>query len=512
MESLPNEIVLIIFSYLKTYDIVYGFYFLKRRYARLIEEYRPFSTSIDLTNAPLSILNLYRSLLFKSNHINKLNIQNLKLECNMLEKFLLNEINYPQLGSLSIIVKRTDELAILLKYFEYFPKMKRLFIRSDICCCDRILFEENVKQNLFQINQTKLQSLTFATPPCYSISLQDIQFKQCLFTNLTLTVRSINDVCSILNNAYHLRSLRIRVLDTNINSQNPLTLTRSPPYLSHFLFICLHSISFDIVKNIFRTLTSLKKLCFSLVFDLQSGIIDGYRLHDELFLYLPNLYHIQFEIKSLISMMSTDLIHSFENSFWSKFSAIGFHSYNHIYTLPFPFHHLDLDQSILKRQQTKKKSNQIWRLVRDIDLYDRALYTNEFLIYLRDEFFRLTTLTLKWKFDLLVSSPLLSTWFCLPTIRRLTIKASHLQKPEMIKELLLCLPNCTTLDCDYVLIARTTSFFRRGHVLTQFGKRLRLLLVDELPVDWKIEKKKRKNPYFYRFRAFFPNIECPLYN
>jgi hypothetical protein len=187
MESLPNEIILIIYSYLKTYDIVYAFYFLKRRYARLIEEFRPFSLSIDLTYAPLPIFNFYRSLLFKSNHINRLIIQNLKLECNMLEKFILNESYFPQLESLSIIVRKTDELTILLKYFSFFPKIKQLFIRCDVCCCDRILFEENVKQNLFQINQTQLQSLTFATPPCYSISLQDIHFKQCLFTNLTVS-------------------------------------------------------------------------------------------------------------------------------------------------------------------------------------------------------------------------------------------------------------------------------------------------------------------------------------
>jgi hypothetical protein len=265
------------------------------------------------------------------------------------------------------------------------------------------------------------------------------------------------------------------------------------------------------VKNIFKRLISLQKLSFSVVFDLQSGIIDGYRLRDEIFLYLPNLINIQFEIKSLISMMSNDLIRSFEEPFWSRFSPIGFHSYNHIYTLPFPFHHLDLDQSILKRQQTRK-SNQNWRLVRDIDLYDRTPYTNEFLIYLQKEFSRLTTLTLKWKFDLMNSSQSISTWFSLPTIRRLTIKSTHLQNPEIIKEFLLCLPNCDTLDCDYVLIARTTCYFRRGHILNEFGKRLRLLLVDELPSDWKNEKKKRKNIYFHRFRLFFPNIECPLYN
>ncbi|CAF0994377.1 unnamed protein product [Adineta steineri] len=511
MESLPNEIVLIIFSYLKTYDIVYAFYFLKHRYANLIEEFRSFSTTIDLINAPVPIFNLYYSLLFQTYHIDTSYVENLKIECRMLNKFILNEINFPQLQSLSIIVRKTDELSILLKYFSFFTKIKQLYIRSDVCCCDRISFEENVKQNLFQTNNTQLQSLTFATPPCYSISLQDIQFEQCLFTNLTLTVRSMNDFCAILSSAIHLRSLRIRVLDANINHQNPLTITTSPTHLEQLLFICLHSISYEIVKNVFKTLKPLKKLSFSLVFDIQSGIIDGHRLRDDIFIHLINLVNIQFEIKSLISMMSNDLIRSFETPFWSRFSPIGFHSYNHIYTLPFPFHHLDLDQSILKRQQTKK-SNHCWRFVRDIDLYDRIPYTNEFLIYLRDEFSRLTALTLRWKFDLMISLPSLTTWFCLPTIRRLTIKSTHLQNPEIIKQLILCLPNCNTLDCDYVLIARATCYFRPGHALNEFGKRLRLLLVDELPANWKIEKKKRKNFYFHRFRLFFPNIECPLYN
>lgn len=322
----------------------------------------------------------------------------------------------------------------------------------------------------------------------------------------------MNDFCSILSNARHLHSLRIRILDTNINHQNPLTITTPPPpNLEHLLFICLHSISYEIIKNIFKTLKPLKKLSFSLVFDIQSGIIDGYRLHDDIFIYLPNLLNIQFEIKSLISLMSNDLIRSFETPFWSRFSPIGFHSYNHIYTLPFPFHHLDLDQSLLKCQQTRK-SNHNWRFVRDIDLYDRTPYTNDFFIYLRDEFTRLTTLTLKWKFDLMISSPSINTWFSLPMIHRLTIKSTHLQNPEIIKQFLLCLPNCDTLDCDYILIARVTSYFRPKHILNEFGKRLRLLLVDELPSDWKIKKKKGKNIYFYRFRQFFPNIECPLYD
>ena len=320
----------------------------------------------------------------------------------------------------------------------------------------------------------------------------------------------MNDFCSILSGARHLRSLRIRVLDTHINHLSPLTISTAPPNLEHLLFICLHSISYDIIRNIFKTLTSIVKLSFSLVFDIQSGIIDGHRLSNDIFSHLPHLAAVQFEIKSLISMISDDLIESFKTPFWSRFAPIGFHSYNHIYTLPFPFHHLDLDQSIMKRQQTRPFDHS-WRIVRDIDLYDRTPYTNDFLVYLRDEFSRLTTLTLKWTLDFTVSSPSITSWFSLPTVRRLTVKSTHVQRPELIKQFLLCLPECDTLDCDYVLIARTTNFFRPKHQLSGFGQRLRLLLVDELPSDWKIEERKRRSFYFHRFRSFFPNIECPLY-
>jgi hypothetical protein len=321
----------------------------------------------------------------------------------------------------------------------------------------------------------------------------------------------MNDFCLILSSARRLRSLRLRVLDTHVNHQNPLTIAAPPPDLQHLLFICLHSISYELVKNIFKNLTPLVKLSFSVVFDLQSGIIDGHRLRDDIFIHLTRLTVIQFEIKSLISMISNDLIESFKTPFWSRYSPIGFHSYNHIYTLPFPFHHLDLDQSILKREQTRTSAHN-WMSVRDVDLYDRTPYTNEFLVQLRDEFARLTTLTLKWKFDVSTVSPRLTSWFSLPTVRRLTIKSTHLQSSELIQQLLLCLPNCDTLDCDYVLIARATCYFRPSHQLRQFGKQLRLLLVDELPSDWKIRTKKRRNYYFHRFRLFFPNIECPLYN
>ncbi|CAF1014600.1 unnamed protein product [Adineta ricciae] len=469
MESLPNEIVLLIFRYLKTYDVVYAFQFLNQRYSCLIEKYRSSLINIDLVNAPTRIYDFYYSLLFESEQFDRTQVEHLKLEGYMLHKFVLDESNFPRLQSLSIIVRRTDELSILLKYFAFFTKIKQLYIRSDVCCCDRILFEENVKQYLFQTDKTQLQSLTFATPPCYSISLQDINFEHCLFTNLTLTVRAMNDFCTILSSIQQLESLRIRVLDSNINEQNPLTIAAPPSNLKHLLFICSHPISYEVIRNIFKTLTPLKRLSFSLIFDLQSGVIDGYRLHSDIFSYLPNLSKIQFEIKSLIAMMSNDLIRSFETPFWSRFAPIGFHSYNHIYTLPFPFHHLNLDQSILKHQRTRK-CHQNWRFVRDIDLYDRIPYTNEFLTYLRDEFPRLTSLTLKWKFDLMSSSPSLMTWLSLSTIRRLTIKSTYLQSPEVIKQFLLCLPNCDTLDCDYVLIARTTSYFQAGHVLNDCAK------------------------------------------
>lgn len=186
MESLPNEILLLIFNYLKTSDIVYAFYFLQRRYARLIEEFRPFSTSINLCDVPIPVFNFYSSLLFRTFHIDRSNIQTLKLDCFMLQKYFLNEKTFPKLQTLAIIVRKTDELAILLKYFSLFKTLKQLYIRSDVCCCDRLLFEENVKQHLFQSSQNQLQALTFATPPCYSISLQDVQFDESLLTNLTV--------------------------------------------------------------------------------------------------------------------------------------------------------------------------------------------------------------------------------------------------------------------------------------------------------------------------------------
>ena len=324
-------------------------------------------------------------------------------------------------------------------------------------------------------------------------------------------MRSIKDFCLILSNARLLRSLRIRVLDSGVNHQHPIVISSPPPNLNHLLFICLHAISFEIIKNIFKTLTPLVKLSFSLAFDISSGIIDGHRLRDEILIHLPNLSVIQFEIKAMISFISNNLIESFKTPFWSKFSPIGFHEYDHIYTLPFPFHHLNFDQSIMKREQTTP-CIQNWRSVRDADLYDPAPYSNDFLHYLRNEFLRLTTLTIKSKFDLVDKSIELSSWFSLPTVRRLTIKSANQQKPELIKQLLLSLPNCDTLDCDYALIARTTCFFRPGHRLHVFGKRLRLLLVDELPAEWKNPREKRKNLYFHRFRSFFPNIECPLYD
>ena len=189
MERLPNEIVLMIFNYLKTYDIVYAFYFLNRRYVSLIEEFRPFANSINLTDAPISVVNLYSSLMYRSCQIERSQIETLRLDCYMLRKFSINEQKFPRLQSLSIIVRKTNELETLMKYFSSLTTVKQLYIRSDVCCCDRISFEENVKQHLFQTEKTKLQSLTFATPPCYSISLQDINFERCLFTNLTVSFK-----------------------------------------------------------------------------------------------------------------------------------------------------------------------------------------------------------------------------------------------------------------------------------------------------------------------------------
>lgn len=187
MESLPNEVVLMVFSYLRRYDVVNSFYRLNSRYARLIEEFQPFSTSIDLIDAPFKVVQLYSTLLFGSRRLDRSQIVSLRVDCYTLKKFSIDQQTFPNLQSLSIVVRRTNELEVLIKYFSSLTNMKQLFIRSDVCCCDRILFEENVKKHLFQTKQTRLQSLTFATPPCYSISLQDVSFERCLFTNLTVS-------------------------------------------------------------------------------------------------------------------------------------------------------------------------------------------------------------------------------------------------------------------------------------------------------------------------------------
>ena len=126
IESLPNEVLLLLFNYLKTYDIVYAFYFLKRRYARLIEQFRPFATSIDLTDASPAVFNLYHALLFNSQQIEASNIESMKLDCHMMRELMFSEKHFPRLHSLSVIVRRTDELAILLKYFPFFITLKQL--------------------------------------------------------------------------------------------------------------------------------------------------------------------------------------------------------------------------------------------------------------------------------------------------------------------------------------------------------------------------------------------------
>ena len=98
----------------------------------------------------------------------------------------------------------------------------------------------------------------------------------------------MQDFCSILNNAQHLHTLRVRILDTTLIQSNQIQITKVPQNLEHLLFICLHAVSYHTIKDIFQRLISLKKLSFALVFDTYSGAIDGYRLHDDIFIHLIN--------------------------------------------------------------------------------------------------------------------------------------------------------------------------------------------------------------------------------
>ena len=317
IESLPNEILLGILQITKSHDRILIWYNLNSRINNLIHQLH----SWDLSNISYSYFLICSSLL--TNHQDQLLSLKLSNADTTGQTSLFFHIfpldNFHNLRSLSLVRIKHVELNDLILKIPALNHLLHLFIDCHIPFYEDFLLND--------IASTSLCSLTLISGAnihynWLTMGLQCPHLK-CLKVNTRIHVKQYAQLySSLLSN--NLKKLSI-YLERDTNDSEIITYADlSVLHINESveeLFINLGSyVSFHEFKFIVQKFIGLKKLSVKIMepwnmSDIQSAL-SGFEWKQLISTYLPNLYELNFIIKTNRERLDDKLIDSFGSNFW----------------------------------------------------------------------------------------------------------------------------------------------------------------------------------------------------
>ncbi|CAF3762210.1 unnamed protein product [Rotaria sp. Silwood1] len=358
-DNFPNELYLSIFDYLNLIDILYSFSNLNYRINNLLKTYYRFTLKhVDLTKLNPNVFKYY----CLEKQIN-----------NDIHSIKLNDYQFKYLSFSSN--NRLIKLNLLLEN-DYYLHSKEQFI-----------FE------YLQILIVQHNALTWKKPfiICQNLKQVQIHLKNHFdLIELLNCLPIVEKVDATIN--YDVNSCRENCLTNNFYYSNKLI---DFSYIIHSNNGLVYFVTdYSIIESLIKQLNNLIKLRLYIIGCINT-IIDGSRLENNLFNYLPKLEEFDFFIQSYggYEIKSMDQFRSFKWNFASYTNQLT--DMHFLFTLPFKFQRIDQcinEYFIHGIKTTFQKSNNICEnekdfpmiYVKHVDLL--CSITDKLLIYLRQSF------------------------------------------------------------------------------------------------------------------------------
>jgi len=209
-EILPDELLLIICSYLNGIDVLRAFYDLNTRLNSTINYY---AKQMNLSRIRYSQFNQYCNMLIQTNlglQLKSLSLSNNRMTSNRIMLFTeqvwpLNE-KLPNLECLALSEIDYDELNMFLTNLMSFEKLTELSITYDGSFCDKPVSE--IFRNLIK-NVPSLRKIIFTN---VFLSLESIyDWNNDTITHMTVRIKTTDDLIIILQHFSNLHFINVSI-------------------------------------------------------------------------------------------------------------------------------------------------------------------------------------------------------------------------------------------------------------------------------------------------------------
>ncbi|CAF1590145.1 unnamed protein product [Didymodactylos carnosus] len=347
-ETLPNEILIEIFDYIKQHEIMYLFFNQNRRFNYLLSNY--YANDIDLRYTSYKIFNYYCCSIIP---LIASTIRSLKLgyeHCSTEQLYLFSKhlVAFDNLKYLHLYCRQEQDLELYLKF------VKNLYCLT-ITIDDHISLSNQMTRCLFNKINFLLEECSIRNGV---FSLKNHQYLSiCFLQILTIELEFYSHLLILFDFIPHIKRLNIKLkwFDFNVYSiinYDYKTIHMKIRHLSnlklHFNQVLLSN-GYNLIVLLIRHIVSLQHLSLSISYLSNYSVINGQCMEIDLLSPLSNLIEFNFYFRfSYNNQQNNSIISSFRNDYWLLKRKQKIISYTdryendfYLYSLSFVFDDID---------------------------------------------------------------------------------------------------------------------------------------------------------------------------
>ncbi|CAF3945190.1 unnamed protein product [Adineta steineri] len=407
-ERLSTELILEIFNYLSSNDLIYSFHYLNKRFNDILFHHDRLINNFQIPTNNLNFSNDIFQLIGPKIKYLTLTTNDLNIPWNFL-------LNLKSLTISSAIPLNCDHFNPILNS-EQFRNLESFKIKSKICSEEIYHSDDHIVEGtaftpiFYSFNKFKTFQYLSTVSPFQTVDdisgmdisphLQKLSLKLWEFETIYFimqycpNLKDLDLIVTIIHpvkvseeldlSTIHLKRFSLTTNDTNRSSQ----MTRA----------CYHYLA-KFIKHFSETLISLSlNFCGEHIVSDSPFMLNGTQLQDKLLQYMKELKNFNFYMscqlrsrKNLASLLST-----FKNSFWLDHNWIVATHANYIYTLPFHFSHFygftHFDQIISTDPNIFQINSRLWYKIKSIELSKSFKINPDLIEQIRRKIPNLTTI------------------------------------------------------------------------------------------------------------------------
>ena len=346
LEALPNELLLLVFSYLDGCDLLQGFYNLNSHFNQLLyQQFRNYQFKFDsISKAQFDWI--------CQQHLPNIIDRTIYLALNewagspgLIQLFFsyFPSINhFIRLEYLKISLINSSQILIIITHaLPYLSRLIYLNLSANPSCpqdkIDRKLLLNNV-WNLPRLRSCHLNCRNFDDSYTFSMTTQSVSIRYLHLSGFQLEYDDIN---TLLNHTPNLKHMNVHIFVSRRTDNYTPSVVSSNKLSSLKISICLRE-DYSLLFLLLKTLPNLRQLRIR----IDSIQLNGYQLEQFIRNYLPNLKKFTFIIDKFLYDLAPDfqttieqLFASFQTPFWIDehkwyVQCVKYDTYLYLYTLP----------------------------------------------------------------------------------------------------------------------------------------------------------------------------------